>query len=254
TLVDDGTPHLNPEYYDEIRRLKEKGILFAAVTGRAYDSCKGIFEPVLDDILFVCDNGAMTVYKGEIISAHYMDLDLVKEIANDIEDIPGCSSYISAVNNGYASAKDPQFCEWLKSGYGLRIMELPYMPDDMPDDDVLCIALYHETNAEGVASQGFYTKYHNHKDVDVVCSGKQWMNVCQKHVDKGTAVIEMLDILKLKKEEVIVVGDNMNDIGMLKAVPNSVAIGNARTEVKKAAKYVADTNVNDGVLQILKRL
>ncbi|MFI3214265.1 MAG: HAD hydrolase family protein, partial [Eubacteriales bacterium] len=40
TLVDDGTPHLNPEYYDEIRRLKEKGILFAAVTGRAYDSCK----------------------------------------------------------------------------------------------------------------------------------------------------------------------------------------------------------------------
>ena len=30
TLVEEGKKGLNPEYYDEIRRLKEKGIMFAA--------------------------------------------------------------------------------------------------------------------------------------------------------------------------------------------------------------------------------
>jgi len=34
----------------------------------------------------------------------------------------------------------------------------------------------------------------------------------------------------------------------------SFAIGNARDEVKKAARFQADTNVNDGVLKILKTL
>ena len=57
-----------------------------------------------------------------------------------------------------------------------------------------------------------------------------------------------------KPEEVMAIGDNMNDIGMLTEVQNSVAIGNARQEVKDICKYIADTNANDGVLQILRKL
>ena len=34
----------------------------------------------------------------------------------------------------------------------------------------------------------------------------------------------------------------------------SVAIGNARAEVKNVVKYIADTNENDGVLKELKKL
>lgn len=34
----------------------------------------------------------------------------------------------------------------------------------------------------------------------------------------------------------------------------SFAVGNARPEVKAAARFEADTNVNDGVLKILKLL
>ena len=46
----------------------------------------------------------------------------------------------------------------------------------------------------------------------------------------------------------------MNDIEMLSLVTNSVAIGNARPEVKEICKYETDICANDGVLQILKQL
>ena len=49
-------------------------------------------------------------------------------------------------------------------------------------------------------------------------------------------------------------GDQLNDIEMLNRAYYSFAIGNARPEVKKAARFQADTNVNDGVLKVLKLL
>ena len=38
TLLKEGTMDINPEIYDIIRKLKAKGIVFAAVSGREYDS------------------------------------------------------------------------------------------------------------------------------------------------------------------------------------------------------------------------
>ena len=52
----------------------------------------------------------------------------------------------------------------------------------------------------------------------------------------------------------MVFGDQLNDIEMLNRAYYSFAVGNARKEVKEAARFQADTNVNDGVLKILKRL
>lgn len=55
-------------------------------------------------------------------------------------------------------------------------------------------------------------------------------------------------------EETIAFGDQLNDIEMLGRAYYSFAIGNARPEVKEAARFEADTNVRDGVLKILKLL
>ena len=46
TLLKEGTMDINPEIYDIIRKLKAKGIVFAAVSGREYDSIERVFAPV----------------------------------------------------------------------------------------------------------------------------------------------------------------------------------------------------------------
>lgn len=53
TLVADGTDRLNPEIFQVILKLKEKGIQFAAASGRQWVSIERLFEPVKERI-FIC--------------------------------------------------------------------------------------------------------------------------------------------------------------------------------------------------------
>ena len=50
TLIKDSTPDLYPEMVQAVRRLKEKGIIFCAASGRQYESVRNVFREVADDI------------------------------------------------------------------------------------------------------------------------------------------------------------------------------------------------------------
>lgn len=78
TLLKEGTMDINPEIYDIIRKLKAKGIVFAAVSGREYDSIERVFAPVKDDIYFIAGNGGIISYQGEIIEKMAIPADIPK--------------------------------------------------------------------------------------------------------------------------------------------------------------------------------
>lgn len=46
TLVEDGSGGVNPELFEVILKLREKGIQFAIASGRPWASVEGAFEPV----------------------------------------------------------------------------------------------------------------------------------------------------------------------------------------------------------------
>ena len=73
-------------------------------------------------------------------------------------------------------------------------------------------------------------------------------------VNKGEAVRQIQEDLEFLPEETMAFGDQLNDLEMLNRAYYSFAIGNARPEIKAAARFQADTNVNDGVLKILRLL
>ena len=80
------------------------------------------------------------------------------------------------------------------------------------------------------------------------------MDCMHTGVNKGEAVKTLQESLGILPEETMVFGDQLNYVEMLNRAYYSFAVGNARKEVKEAARFQADTNVNDGVLKILKRL
>lgn len=80
------------------------------------------------------------------------------------------------------------------------------------------------------------------------------MDCMKPGINKGQAVKLLQDSLEIKPEETMAFGDQLNDIEMLEQAYYSFAVGNARPEVKATARFQTDTNVNDGVLKILKLL
>lgn len=69
--------------------------------------------------------------------------------------------------------------------------------------------------------------------------------------------VMLMDLVKEKDfslENVYIFGDSMNDIELFETFPNSIAMGNANRKIKEKAKWITDTNNNDGIYKAIKNI
>lgn len=253
TLVPPGTAKINPEIFHTIRKLKEKGIIFAAASGRQCESIMKLFEPVKQDIIFIGNNGAVVMCRDQVMSSFPLEAEDVNQLIKDIREIKGCSILASAATCGYVEPQDKEMADWLIHGYRCDMKIVDNLLTDMPED-IYKISLYHSVDAEGVAAKTFIPKWENHERIRTVCAGKEWIDSISVEVNKGNAIKAIQKSLNIRPSETMAFGDELNDIEMLLQAEFSYAVGNAREEVKQAAKFVADTNINDGVLKEMIKL
>ena len=79
--------------------------------------------------------------------------------------------------------------------------------------------------------------------VDVTARG----NTKQRGID------EIIRHFGIRLEDTIAFGDGGNDISMLRHAGIGIAMGNARDEVKAAARYVTDTVDEDGIAKAIQK-
>lgn len=84
-------------------------------------------------------------------------------------------------------------------------------------------------------------------------SGNHSIEINLKNVSKGNAVRALIERYNIKREDVICIGDNENDISMIEFAGLGIAMANGIDEVKNIADYVTDTNKNDGVAKAIEK-
>ena len=70
-------------------------------------------------------------------------------------------------------------------------------------------------------------------------------------VSKGRALQFLGERYQIHPSEIIAIGDEMNDISMLRYAGLGVAMGNAREEVKEQADFITRSNDEDGVAHVI---
>lgn len=85
------------------------------------------------------------------------------------------------------------------------------------------------------------------------CSGGRSIEINALGVSKGNAVKILGEHYGIKREEIICIGDNENDISMIEYAGLGIAMGNGIKELKEKSNYITDTNVNDGVRKALEK-
>lgn len=71
---------------------------------------------------------------------------------------------------------------------------------------------------------------------------------------KELAVLQLCNIYGINVEEVVVFGDDTNDIGVFSICGRSVAMNNAIQELKDIANEITTSNDDDGVALVIERL
>ena len=80
-----------------------------------------------------------------------------------------------------------------------------------------------------------------------------FINVVAPGVSKGSALEELTKHLGISTEEVMAVGDGMNDISLLSSAGLSVAMGSAPEEVKAAADYITLDTEHHGLAHAIRK-
>ncbi len=80
----------------------------------------------------------------------------------------------------------------------------------------------------------------------------QSLGIFALEADKGTALAMVLDRLRIRPEQAMAIGDNLNDLPMFALAQTSVAMSNAPNEVRQGAGFVAPGNDQEGVAWALR--
>lgn len=91
-------------------------------------------------------------------------------------------------------------------------------------------------------------------EVEIVSSWINSFDIMNMGVSKGKALEELCKKLNINRNEVIAIGDNENDLSMIKFAGVGVAMGNAEDVIKSQADVVTDSNDNHGVCKIIEKL
>jgi len=88
----------------------------------------------------------------------------------------------------------------------------------------------------------------------MVKSAPFYLEILHREVSKGNAVKRLSEKLGIKREEVMTIGDNGNDLSMIQFAGCGVAMENAIPMVKEAADYHTKSNNENGVAHAIREL
>ena len=77
--------------------------------------------------------------------------------------------------------------------------------------------------------------------------------ITKKDINKWVALEELAKRLNIKREEIIAIGDNVNDEAMIKNAGLGIAMENATDEIKNIADYITDSYTDEGVKKAIEK-
>ena len=88
TLLD-SAKRLPAELPEVIAKLKEKGVLFCVASGRQYASLRRDFDAYADDMLFICENGALVMQRDQRVLIDSIDPSFISGVVTAAKSLEG---------------------------------------------------------------------------------------------------------------------------------------------------------------------
>lgn len=239
-----------------IRRATEQGHSFVIATGRPFESAKIVSDSLglnTEGCYIVSYNGGHVYdcYREKVLLSCQMDMQTVHELFA-LADEEGL--YVHTYQNGEILTKAAtEELAWYASRTNLK---------PSPRADVLEY-LTREPN------KAIVIDLHDHSRLERFCAkheqwakGKcrmlfscpQYLEVVPEGISKQTGINFLADYLGVEGADTIAVGDETNDIEMIKAAGLGVAVSNANPAAKEAADYVTVSNNNeDAIAEVISR-
>lgn len=249
TLLD-SQKRLPPDISGVIRALKEQGVLFAVASGRQYAALRRDLEEIADDILFICENGALVMDRGRRLLIDPVNPADLPDILTSVSDLPGVWPVVCCADAAYIARGGSDYFRRETLPYYPSCVEVGDLMEKSAEPDVCKVAFFDEGDAQTHEYPALRRAVGDR--LAVILSGSHWVDVMKPGVHKGMAIRGLQRMLGIEPEECMAFGDYLNDCELLEAVGESYAMENAHPQLKAMAKYIAPSNDDNGVIRVIK--
>lgn len=200
---------------------------------------------------FIAENGSVVVRSGEIIATSPIGEETVRaaRAAADAITEPH-ATVLCTPETAFASEDVPAAAREEISTYYKAVTWVPVL-GDVPDTNIIKIAIFCQSGTEAHVYEPIRRAV---PDDNVVVSGKMWLDVMARGVDKGAALTTLAELSGVPVSATVAFGDYLNDLEMLRVAGTAVAMDNAHAQLKEVADIIAPANTDNGVSVVLRKL
>lgn len=226
TLLDDDLT-VSPANREAITLAMQKGVYVVLSTGRYIASAREYGESLgLTSYVVSSNGGEIWSYSDELVERYTLPAAMV-EWLRDLGRKYGTRYWGTATDGAWHCEDFPEDVyahDWLKFGISTEA-------------DQVRNTVWDTLQAKGQFELTNSTPFN--------------IEVNPKGINKATGLSTVCRHLNLTMNNVLAVGDSLNDIAMIRAAGCGVAMGNAQQQVKDDADWVTGTNTEDGVAQAI---
>lgn len=259
-------------------KASELGAEIVLASGRSTNSVKNIANDIEICKYIICGNGSLIydLQKEEIIYDRFIDKKKVLQIIQTCEEN---SIYYNIYTEDMVIAKS------LTNNVLFYHQENSTKPDNkktkinlvqniyqyvenLENQNILKITI---SDSDNIIFNGIIRKLREIKDIDVldvahmsrkiIKAGTQevsleyyYTEITNQNVDKWYAIEFLANQLNISKEEIMTIGDNVNDKIMIENAACGVAMGNSAPYIQEIADIVVKDNNQDGVAEAIEKI
>lgn len=233
-----------------IGKLCKQGIKVVLVTGRMNAAATRIAQDLGLDTPVVSYQGGLVVNNGEKLYERYLTEEQTQRIL-DWAGINGENIHINLYNDDVLYSESDcyevqRYCNNLHTEYTVRKFS------EIKKDKINKLLAIDYSNPERI------TKYEKElqeifPDLYIVKSTPYFLEFSNPEASKKCAVEFLQNYWGLKKDEILTIGDQNNDIALLQAGGVKVAMGNATEELKAEADYITASVYEDGFVKAMEK-
>ncbi|WP_445490970.1 Cof-type HAD-IIB family hydrolase [Niallia sp. 03133] len=211
-----------------IKEAQDKGIHVVLSTGRSIATCKDHAESLLLKTFLVTVNGSeIWDWQGNLIERNLVEAENIQWMY-DLSKKHKAKTWAISCDQVWNDnmPEDISTLEWLKFGFHI-------------DDDQIRANVMKELHEKGL----FEISNSSPVNIEVNALG----------INKARGLKTVCERLNITMDQVMAVGDSLNDISMIKEAGLGVAMGNAQEVVKETADVTTFTNEENGVANAIRK-
>ena len=261
-----------------IKKVLNEGVEVIIASGRPIDSIKTIAKEIESKKYFIAGNGALIydIQNDKIIYEKFMSKEKVLEIIKICEE-NSISYNLYTETTIIAKALKYNVLYYHKENLkkeenkrtNITIVDDIYKyVENLENPKFLKITVCDENKFVFQSIIKKLRKVSNIEVLDVLHMSRKmikqgtedipieyyYTEISLKDVDKWNAIEFLMEKMNLKKEEVVAIGDNMNDKIMIENAGLGVAMGGSTPNIINIADYVTTSNNDEGVANVLEKL